>query len=319
MKKVWRVLLFSMILIACVGCAKAPNSEMNSQQAKENSYQIGIGSGAGNRWGENRYKKLKEMGYDYLDFNMCNTDTAYYTGTQEERDAAILAEKELIDEADLVVHQVHGPFRWPICDGTEAERAERMEKMKWSLRNTYLLECEYWVIHPIMPFDWQERITNPGCEQQTWDINLAFFKELLVTAKEYGITICLENMPMPDFSIGSAEEILRFVQEMNDENFKVCFDTGHAAVYENQNVGDAIRLLGDEIRVLHVNDNDGKGDRHWLPYEGVVDWEDVTKALKDINYQGVFNYEATPSADFADADYERMCLTMIKMAKTIID
>ena len=46
-------------------------------------------------------------------------------------DARRLAhQKELAEAAGVSVHQVHGPWRWPPQDGTEEERAERMEKMK---------------------------------------------------------------------------------------------------------------------------------------------------------------------------------------------
>ena len=49
------------------------------------------------------------------------------------------------------------------------------------------------------------------------------------------------------------------------------------------------RELGDYIGCLHVHDNDGIHDLHQAPYSGVIDWKEVMQALKDINYQGVFN------------------------------
>lgn len=279
---------------------------------------IGISHDAGNRYGHERYKRLKAIGFSCLDFSLMDTETQFYHDTQEKRDTLIIEEKRLINEAGLVVNQVHGPWRWPVSDGTDEERAERMEKMKWSIRHAALLGAKYWVIHPIMPFGTCECITNLGCEQETWGINLAFMKELLMTAKEYDVIICLENMPMPDFSLGSPKEILRFVKEMGDEHFKVCLDTGHVAVYEGQSVGDAIRLLDDEIRVIHVHDNDGKQDLHLFPYKGIIDWDDVGKALKDIDYKGVFNYETHPSHECSDTDYEQGLLQMIQIAEQIL-
>lgn len=282
------------------------------------SYRVGISHNVGNRYGQERYKKIKEIGFDCLDFNLSNTETQFYSDVQGKRDALILEEKKLIDEAGMVVNQVHGPWRVPAYDRTEDNRAERMEKMKWSIRHAALLGCKYWVIHPLMPFGFCERITNPGCEQETWEINLVFMKELLLTAKEYDVIICLENMPMPDFSIGSPKEILRFVKEMNDERFKVCLDTGHVAVYEGHSVGAAIRLLGNEIRVIHMHDNDGKADTHQFPYKGIIDWDDVGQALKDIDYRGVFNYETVPSHECSDAEYEQKLFRMIRIARKIL-
>lgn len=282
-------------------------------------FKIGIGASSGSRYDENGYKKLREFGFTHLDFNMSNTETKYYIGTNKECDEVILAEKAKADEAGIKIHQVHGPFRWPACDTTVEERAERMEKMKHSLRLTALMGVKYWVVHPIMPFGFDERISNPGHEQETWDINKEFMSELLKVAKQYGIKICLENMPAPDFSIGSVKEILRFVEEMDDDNFRICLDTGHASLYPDQSVGDAVRLLGDKICVVHVHDNNGHNDNHWLPYQGVINWEDFGLALKEINYQGVFNYETCPPQTMPDTVYEDACKLMVKVAKTILD
>ena len=283
-------------------------------------YKIGMNIGInGGRWGEERYKKRREFGFTHVDIDLGNDKTIIFTGTPEEQENVILNEKKLAKEAGIIIHQAHGPFRWPIQDGTVEERAERMEKMKHSIRVASKLECKNWVIHPMMPFGWQERIHNPGHEQETWDINLAFMRELLIVAKECDVIICLENMPMPDFSIGSVEEILRFVNEIDDENFKICLDTGHAAVYPGQSVGDAVRLLGDKIQVLHVHDNNGRNDNHWLPYHGVIDWEDFGKALKEINFQGVFSYETTPPGKLPDPYFDEACKMMVGVAKKIID
>ena len=64
--------------------------------------------------------------------------------------------------------------------------------MKKSIRAASILECKNWVIHPIMPFGVED--IDTGDAEKTWDMNVAFMKELLKTAKEYGVTICLENM-----------------------------------------------------------------------------------------------------------------------------
>lgn len=282
-------------------------------------YKIGICAGVGARYKEDCYKKLREFGFTHVDFGLGNTESEFYKGTLEECDAAILKEKAKADEAGIVINQVHGPFRWPICDITVEERAERMEKMKHSIRATALLGCKYWVIHPMMPFGWEERKMYPDHEQETWNINLAFFKELLVTAKEHDVIICLENMPMVNFSIGSVQEVYRFVKEMNDEHFKICLDTGHASVYPNQSVGDAVRLMGDEIRCLHVHDNNGRNDNHWLPYHGVIDWADFANALKEIDYQGVFSYETNPPGKMPEKFFEAACRMMVDVAKDLLN
>lgn len=41
-----------------------------------------------------------------------------------------------------------------------------------------------------------------------------------------------ENMPFKNFSLSKPCDILRFVKAIDDENFKICLDTGHVAVFE---------------------------------------------------------------------------------------
>jgi sugar phosphate isomerase/epimerase len=132
-----------------------------------------------------------------------------------------------------------------------------------------------------------------------WKINLDFFRELLPYAKERGITICLENMPMPTYPLATPKQIMDFVNEIDDDNFKVCLDTGHSWVCEVQ-PDEAARIFGEALKVLHVHDNGGikKGDQHLLPTLGTINWEDFSKALVEIGYDkwGVFNLECNFSS-----------------------
>lgn len=259
------------------------------------------------RYGEQCYEKMKQYGFDYLDFNFADTDSAYYQASEDELKAMIQAEVDRAAAAGVTIWQTHGPWRWPSRDETEEDRAERMEKMKKSIHMTALVGCKYWIVHPIMPLGIYER-KDAEKTKITWDINRAFMRELIKTAHEENVIICLENMPMPEFSLGKVEDIIRFVKEMDDDHFKVCLDTGHAAVTKEA-VGEAIRALGkDLLCTLHVHDNNGWHDQHRLPYFGVIDWDDVTRALLEIGFDGVFNYELSDAPNLPDKYQEEIML-----------
>ena len=267
-----------------------------------------------NRYGDEKYRKIKEHGFDCVDFNIMNTETELYEATEERFTEILMKEKQLSEEAGIKIHQVHGPWRIP-KDVTEEDRQERMEKMQKSIRATSILGCKYWVIHPLMPYGMNDLET--GMAEKTWEINLKFMRELLRTAKEYDITICFENMPMQNFSISKPEKILEFVQEINDEHFKICLDTGHLARFKISKTGDAIRLLGDNIKVFHTHDNKGDSDTHQFPYTGIIDWEDFGKALKDINFDGVLSMETAPRADLSDEEFERQSKELAAIARSL--
>ena len=259
------------------------------------------------RYGEQRYEKMRQYGYTCLDFGLANTDSAYYQADETELRRLLQTEAELVRAAGLTIWQTHGPWRWPSKDDTEEDRAERMEKMKRSIHMTALLGCRYWIVHPIMPLGIYER-KDEEKTKITWDINRAFMCELIKVAHEEDVIICLENMPMPDFSLGKVEDVIRFVKEMDDDHFKACLDTGHAAVTK-ESVGDAVRALGKELlATLHIHDNNGIHDQHRLPYFGVIDWEDFAQALQEIGFEGSFSYEVSPPKTMPDPYYEQVML-----------
>ena len=265
---------------------------------------------------EIRYQKMKEHGFTCADYGMSNTEVAPYTLDDAEFDAYLTEERRLAEDAGITISQVHGPWRWPPQDATEEDRAERMEKMKRSIRGTAVLGCKNWIVHPIMPYGINELGTDDA--QKTWDLNVVFMRELLACAKEHDIIICFENMPMPNFSLGSVEAIMRFVNEMNDDHFRVCLDTGHVNVFPGQTLYDAVHMIGDKLQTLHVHDNSGKSDEHRLPWLGTADWEGFGRALREIGFDGVFSYETGPAIALPVDLYGDMLRFMVKSVDYIM-
>ena len=225
---------------------------------------------------------MKEYGIDCVDFKL---EAELEGRTEEEFEEHVLNIKAMMDEAGVTPTQAHGPFVWPIHDETEELRAKRMILMKRSIKCASLMGIKNWVIHPIVPFG-----TGNFWPEEVWRINIEFFKELLPVAKQYGVIICLENMPWKNFPIATPEQSFQLINIMNDDNFKFCLDTGHAAVC-GISPADAVRFAGKDLKALHVHDNDGKGDHHFVPGLGVIDWKAFIEALKEIEYDGVFSFE----------------------------
>ena len=281
---------------------------------------IGITAGFVNentRWGTDHYKKLKEQGYDVVDFQLADTDAPVYTMSDAELRNITAREKKLVSEAGLEIYQAHGPWRYPPMDYTAEDRAERMEKMKKSIYITSLLECPNWIVHPLMPFGLEDAGTEAALK--TWDINVEFMSELVKTAKDCGVTICLENMPFLKFSVSRPEDILRMVKTVNDDNFKICLDTGHVAVFNDLSVGDEVRRVGSEIRAFHVHDNKLSEDLHLWPFFGVIDWEDFGKSLRDIDYKLPVSLEANRPWKVSDPMLEHMSKTLNMLMREILE
>ena len=281
---------------------------------------IGITAGltdANTRWGTDHYKKLKEHGYDTIDFQMADTALDIYSMSDSELRKVTSREKQLVAEAGMEIYQAHGPWRYPPMDFTAEDRAERMEKMKKSIYIASLLDCPNWIVHPVMPFGLE--VADTPDADRTWDINVEFMSELVKTAKDYGITVCIENMPFLKFSLSKPEDILRLVKTIDDDNFKICLDTGHVAVFNELSVGDEVRRTGSEIRAFHVHDNKLSKDLHLWPYFGIIDWKDFGKAVRDIDFRYPVSLESVSPGKVSDAVYEQMSKTLNLLAREIFD
>jgi len=266
---------------------------------------------------EARYTKMREHGYTMCDFQLANTDDEVYSMNDAELRAYMKVQRDAAESQGIGFSQLHGPWRWPPRDLTPEDRGERLEKMRRCLFMTSLVGCPYMVIHPIMPYGTND--IGSGNEQATWDLNVEFMSALLETAHEYDVSIAIENMPMPNFSMASPEMMLKFVETLGDECMQVCLDTGHSVICGVQ-PGDAVRMLGGRLKVLHVHDNNGRSDEHHPPYVcNSIDWEDFGRALREVGFDGTFSYEFDGIAKFRDDVFEDACRMYVKLAKSIIE
>jgi len=264
-----------------------------------------------------RYEKLRSFGYDSVDFQLAATDVIPYTLDAPESEKYIAENRKAIEAAGMFVNQTHGPWCWPPPDDTYENRLNRLEEMKRCLHFTALLGAKYMAVHPIMPYGIQDLKTLNY--RATYELNLIYYSKLADAAKEEGVCIGLENMPMPEFSVSSPSDILRIVKNINHDNLKICLDTGHVTMYKDTTPANALRELGSYVKILHIHDNNGQQDWHRMPYDGVIDWADFSKALKEIGYDGVFSLETGVTSKLPEDIFSDMMRTYAKLARSIIE
>ena len=232
--------------------------------------------------------RIKELGYDGIDYQgFLHTEDPLFQQNDSGFEKTLAEELKIVTDNGLKVIQAHGPWRFPPQDATVEDRAERFEKMVRSIHGAAILDCPFLVIHPLMPWGCSEFIHA----EEVVEINAEFMGRLAAEAQKYNVTICYENMPMPQFPIGTPQQCLDLVKLVNNPNLKMCLDTGHCTMC-NITPADAARLLGKEyLKAMHIHDNNGISDFHWLPFSGVIDWHDLKKALQEIGFEGAVSVE----------------------------
>ena len=237
---------------------------------------------------------LKNAGFDAIDMDLCGLekdDSVFWDNTYKYR---VLEIREHAESLGMSFNQSHAPFhyRWATNPNEYEERF--MPGMIRALEISGMLGCKQAIVHPIHH---QEYI---GHEEEQFELNMKFYRDLLPYAKEYGVKIALENMwqnevkrKHPGVDVCSlATEFVRYMDTLNDDYFTACLDLGHSGMV-GEEAQDAIRILGhDRLGALHVHDNNYREDQHTLPYLGKMNFEAICKALAEVDYKGEFTYEA---------------------------
>ena len=237
---------------------------------------------------EGALPKIAEY-YSCIDYQgFVNVETDFFNLPIDEFTKELEAQKALINSHGLTVSQAHAPWRHPVQDATPEGRAFWTEAMKKSIYGTHVLGAHRFIVHPLMPYFDTEK--NP---EAVWSLNEVFFAELADYAKQYGVTVCVENLPFPKYPLTTVEQVCEIVDKLDRENLKVCLDTGHAAIFFGSDVGAAVRYIGNRLEAVHVHDNMGEQDEHLIPGDGIVDFDGFCAALKEIGFSGVISLETS--------------------------
>jgi len=147
-------------------------------------------------------------------------------------------------------------------------------------------------------------------EQQAFDRRVEAISRIAEYAKSGPTAICLENLG-PGSGVHTAADFAKLLEAVDADNVAVCLDTGHANIADVDSA-EFIREVGPRLKALHIADNLGQRDDHILPYgRGTVAWAEVTRALREVDYTGLFNFEVPgenrcpPPVRLAKLDYAR--------------
>ncbi len=204
--------------------------------------------------------------------------------------------KQLDDLGMKVVHS-HAPFP---TFYTEKNKENILIAMENSFLASSILGAKYIVVHPMMP----RSLEGKEHRAERMSLNIDFYNTIKQFAVRYGVKIALENMfglmkgvgIYEETSCSRYEELMELFVSLNDkENFVICYDNGHGNMILKENNLQYIEAFGDNLKMIHLHDNNGLLDLHKAPYDkGTVDWKATFATLKKIGYNGVINFEINP-------------------------
>jgi len=244
------------------------------------------------------YKTMSEAGFVSVDYSLMSGYTAeIWKLSDAELKERMTGIKKLINDNGIIVGQTHSPMDANYLSAPETKEA-RWKAQIQAIKAASWLGSPYIVIHPIVP---AFRRRKQGYEE-TKAINMEFYNFLKPYLEEYNVKAAVENMfawdpvrgILCETTCSTSKELIDYLDTLDSDRFVACLDVGHA-VLACQDPVDYIYALGKKYcRVLHVHDNSYLGDNHLMPGMGKLDWWSIGKALNDIGFEDVFNYEADP-------------------------
>ncbi len=190
------------------------------------------------------------------------------------------------DETGMYYQSVHAPFfkaRDFWHGSREAAKAAVAEQIA-CMEDCARVEVPLMIAHVFIGFE----------DHSPNDTGVGNYEKLALRARELGIRLAFENT--------EGMEYLDAVMKMA-ENYRdcvgFCWDTGHEMCYNRSE--DMPGKYPGRLIATHINDNLGirdlsgkiiwKDDLHLLPFDGIGDWPDIARRLKD--FDGPLTFELT--------------------------
>ena len=254
------------------------------------------------RFGEEKaLKMIKDAGFDGVDysFNQLGNGQAINLSDHLKKANAV---KRILDDTGLFCSQAHAPFglqygvKFDMDDNRFADTVRSIEFAS-------VLGVKQIVVHTVyMP----ENADFFAC-------NIDFYKSLESYAKNCGVQIAVENL-VANPQLCKPSVLSDFVRQLNSPIFSACADLGHAMITGTPPEDFVAGMEKGILKCIHVQDTDGVLDRHWIPYQGVQNWDAVMRALADYGYDGTLDMEVIHSFDFLP---DELILSALKYTATV--
>ncbi|MBQ4087407.1 MAG: sugar phosphate isomerase/epimerase [Clostridia bacterium] len=251
------------------------------------------------KYGDEKALKIaKAAGFDAVDFNLEGygmTDDCIYHASEDAFGTYFTSLKKKAEELGIRIGQTHGR-----C-GTFAPEKDRCDFVRFvterDLKATMYLGSPACVIHSISTMSWG--IVPPEVMREE---NQKMFSEFIPLAEEYRVKISQETfgdavadgVRVLDF-FGDVHELKAQHEQLETSWKTLCMDTGHvnkATAFGIMPAEEAIRLLGKDITLTHLHDNNTFSDQHLPPkMGGTINWGNVFDAFDEIGYSGTYNFE----------------------------
>lgn len=240
-----------------------------------------------NRFGDEKVLEMfHKVGFECIDYSF-NEIKPLSRLLGEDYLQQALKLKNMLEQFHVICNQTHAPFEFRYGEAMDCSGPHYRDIVR-AMEMSSILGAPRIIIHAV---------TTPD-DIDIYEYNRIFYRSFLPYCEKFGIEVAVENIGRghtdEEKKIGiwkSAEDFCEFIQGLESPWFCACVDIGHAAVM-NGLPEDFIRSMDPALlKALHVHDTDFVNDCHALPYLQRQNWDEIMRALAQVDYQGDLNLE----------------------------
>ncbi len=200
-------------------------------------------------------------------------------------DSRIADYKKVADELGMIYQSIHAPFTKAgvLWHGSDAEMEEAIDEAIRCIHDAAANGIDLIVMHCYIGFTPSAGPTEKGLDN---------YRKIVAEAVKCGVRIAFENTEGEEYLAALMDDF----KDLPQVGF--CWDTGHENCYNDK---DMLALYGDRLICTHLNDNlgitDPAGtitnfdDLHLLPFDGIIDWKEITARLNQHGFDGILTFE----------------------------
>lgn len=204
--------------------------------------------------------------------------------TEWDGEECISQYKTLADELNIEYQSLHAPF-YKAADMWKSDESARVavDELLQCLDTCFKYSIPILVVHPYIGFD----LPLPN------QYGVENFGTVIKKAANLNVTVAFENVEGEEY----LECLMNAFRDYDNVGF--CYDSGHEMCYNRGN--DMLNKYGHRLVATHLNDNLGisrnsgeiywTDDLHLLPFDGIANWQNISKKLSDLNYDGMLTFE----------------------------
>lgn len=232
---------------------------------------------------EERYRLIENAGFDCV---MLWWSDKFGRGSGYQKDV------EYARNAGLYIENIHAPVHeqnYLSLDTMDGESV--LQSYLQCVKDCFAFDISTMVIH--LPND-EHPINNLGMKR---------LEIIIEEAEKYDIQIAFENL-------SNIQNLTLVLSSFPSPNVGYCYDSCHHINYAPND--DLLKLYGNRLMALHLQDNGGKHNQHQLPLDGNIDWVTVMGKISLTGYQGAttlepmnWDYENLSIQQFLGLAYQR--------------